>query len=263
MLLLLRAGAHRGAGNWRFPLAYLVPLGARVVLERALLIWLPSGIFQLRPSGARPRKHFSTSQRASDVALQLINILYCFIGLSIGTLVGVLPGAYRPILAMSLLLPITLSGTPEFGIIMMAGIYYGSDVWRLDDPASGVIHPRRGRLGGDLHRRPSNGETGPRGPRSASRRWARSSPEVLAGSADAGGAVARQRRDRVRAGGIFSLMVLGLVVLTFLPRLDGQGAADGMHRHRAGPDRARQLTAQPRLTFGRMELIDGIGRCRW
>ena len=27
---------------------------------------------------------------------------------------------------MSLLLPVTLSGTPEAGIIMMAGIYYGS-----------------------------------------------------------------------------------------------------------------------------------------
>ena len=27
---------------------------------------------------------------------------------------------------MSLLLPVTLSGTPESGIIMMAGIYYGS-----------------------------------------------------------------------------------------------------------------------------------------
>src|SRR5258706_5476357 len=38
---------------------------------------------------------------------------------------GVLPGI-GPISAMSLLLPITLSGTPESGIIMMAGIYYGA-----------------------------------------------------------------------------------------------------------------------------------------
>ena len=47
------------------------------------------------------------------------------IGVFIGTLVGVLPGI-GPISAMSLLLPVTLSGTPESGIIMMAGIYYGS-----------------------------------------------------------------------------------------------------------------------------------------
>ena len=59
------------------------------------------------------------------VALLPINLLYCFIGVFIGTLVGVLPGI-GPISAMSLLLPVTLSGTPESGIIMMAGIYYGS-----------------------------------------------------------------------------------------------------------------------------------------
>src|SRR5689334_20520970 len=58
------------------------------------------------------------------VALQPINLLYCFIGVFIGTLVGVLPGI-GPVSAMSLLLPVTLAGTPESGIIMMAGIYYG------------------------------------------------------------------------------------------------------------------------------------------
>src|SRR3978361_2075999 len=59
------------------------------------------------------------------VALAPINLLYCFIGVFIGTLVGVLPGI-GPISAMSLLLPVPLAGTPESGIIMMAGIYYGS-----------------------------------------------------------------------------------------------------------------------------------------
>jgi putative tricarboxylic transport membrane protein len=58
------------------------------------------------------------------VALQPINLLYCFVGVFIGTLVGVLPGI-GPVSAMSLLLPVTLAGTPESGIIMMAGIYYG------------------------------------------------------------------------------------------------------------------------------------------
>ena len=59
------------------------------------------------------------------VGLKTVNLMYCFIGVFIGTLVGVLPGI-GPISAMSLLLPVTLSGTPESGIIMMAGIYYGS-----------------------------------------------------------------------------------------------------------------------------------------
>src|ERR1700750_333762 len=60
-----------------------------------------------------------------SVALLPVNLLYCFIGVFIGTLVGVLPGI-GPISAMSRRRPITLSGTPESGIIMMAGIYYGS-----------------------------------------------------------------------------------------------------------------------------------------
>src|SRR5262245_24785366 len=59
------------------------------------------------------------------VALKLSNLLACFFGVFIGTLVGVLPGI-GPISAMALLLPVTLSSTPEAGIIMMAGIYYGS-----------------------------------------------------------------------------------------------------------------------------------------
>src|ERR671932_2269331 len=60
-----------------------------------------------------------------SVGLEPLNLFACFIGVFIGTLVGVLPGI-GPISAMSLLLPVTLSGTPESGIIMMAGIYYGS-----------------------------------------------------------------------------------------------------------------------------------------
>ena len=59
------------------------------------------------------------------VALSWQNLLYCFIGCFLGTLVGVLPGI-GPVATMSLLVPVTLSGTPAAGIIMMAGIYYGA-----------------------------------------------------------------------------------------------------------------------------------------
>src|SRR6266850_4481551 len=59
------------------------------------------------------------------VALQPGNLLYCFIGVFIGTLVGVLPGI-GPVAAMSLLLPVTFNVSPTGGIIMLAGIYYGS-----------------------------------------------------------------------------------------------------------------------------------------
>src|SRR3990172_7770404 len=59
------------------------------------------------------------------VAFQPPNLLACFIGVFIGTLVGVLPGI-GPVGAMSLLLPITFGISPVTGIIMLAGIYYGS-----------------------------------------------------------------------------------------------------------------------------------------
>lgn len=60
-----------------------------------------------------------------SVALQPVNLLASFIGVFIGTLVGVLPGI-GPVGAMSLLLPVSLGISPVTGIIMLAGIYYGS-----------------------------------------------------------------------------------------------------------------------------------------
>ena len=60
-----------------------------------------------------------------SVALQPVNLFYCFAGVFIGTLVGVLPGI-GPVGAMSLLLPTTFKSTPEAAIIMLAGIYYGA-----------------------------------------------------------------------------------------------------------------------------------------
>jgi len=59
------------------------------------------------------------------VVLTPANLLYCFIGVTIGTLVGVLPGL-GPTAAISLLLPITFSVTPVSAIILLAGIYYGA-----------------------------------------------------------------------------------------------------------------------------------------
>ena len=49
----------------------------------------------------------------------------CFIGVLLGTLVGVLPGLGPPA-ALALLLPVTFGVTPVSAIILLAGIYYGS-----------------------------------------------------------------------------------------------------------------------------------------
>jgi putative tricarboxylic transport membrane protein len=60
-----------------------------------------------------------------SVGLQPINLLFCFLGALLGTLIGLLPGI-GPLGAIAMLLPATyhMSSTPA--IIMLAGIYYGA-----------------------------------------------------------------------------------------------------------------------------------------
>ena len=59
------------------------------------------------------------------VSFQPINLLYCFIGTLLGTVIGVLPGI-GPLATIAMLLPITFGLSPEGSLIMLAGIYYGS-----------------------------------------------------------------------------------------------------------------------------------------
>jgi putative tricarboxylic transport membrane protein len=54
-----------------------------------------------------------------------MNLAYCFIGVAIGTLIGVLPGL-GPVATIAMLLPATYALPPLGGLIMLAGIYYGA-----------------------------------------------------------------------------------------------------------------------------------------
>ncbi len=60
-----------------------------------------------------------------DAALTLTNLLYCLLGVALGTLVGVLPGL-GPIATIAILLPVTFTLEPVSALIMLAGIYYGA-----------------------------------------------------------------------------------------------------------------------------------------
>ena len=60
-----------------------------------------------------------------DTAFSLQNLLYAFIGCLLGTLIGVLPGL-GPATTIAMLLPITYTLPPVAALIMLAGIYYGS-----------------------------------------------------------------------------------------------------------------------------------------
>jgi len=68
---------------------------------------------------------FSNLALGFDTALTLQNLLYCFIGCILGTLIGVLPGL-GPIATIAMLLPATYALPPTAALIMLAGIYYGS-----------------------------------------------------------------------------------------------------------------------------------------
>ncbi len=98
------------------------------------------------------------------VASTPTNLLYCFIGVLWGTVVGILPGL-GPMAGMTLLLPLTFKLQPASAIIMLSGIFYGamyggsltSILVRIPGEAASVITcidghemARRGRAGAAL-----------------------------------------------------------------------------------------------------------------
>jgi len=60
-----------------------------------------------------------------STALSLQNLFFCFLGVIIGTLVGVLPGI-SPLNTTAMLLPFTFGLAPASAMIMLAGIFYGA-----------------------------------------------------------------------------------------------------------------------------------------
>jgi len=64
-------------------------------------------------------------QLGFEIALTLQNLLYCLVGVFLGTLIGVLPGI-GPVATIAMLLPATFTLPPVSALIMLAGIYYGA-----------------------------------------------------------------------------------------------------------------------------------------
>jgi putative tricarboxylic transport membrane protein len=194
-----------------------------------------------------------------EVALQPLNLLFCFFGVLIGTLVGVLPGL-GPVAAISLLLPATFHVPPVASIIMLAGIYYGAMyggsttaiLVNIPGEAASVVTAmdgyqmaRRGRAGAALGISAFGsfiaGTVGVIG---------------LAFMAPPLAGVALQFGPPE----YFSLMILGLTVLTFLAGgsmlKSLMMACVGVIIGNIGLD---LVSAQPRFTFGLDLLLDGVG----
>ncbi|MGP3960565.1 tripartite tricarboxylate transporter permease [Nonomuraea sp. 3N208] len=98
------------------------------------------------------------------VVFQPENLFYCLLGVTLGMLIGVLPGL-GPAATIAVLLPITYNIEPTAAIIMLAGIFYGAQyggtitsvLLRLPGEASSVVTAidghalaRQGRAGSAL-----------------------------------------------------------------------------------------------------------------
>ncbi|MFA5026792.1 MAG: tripartite tricarboxylate transporter permease [Candidatus Methylomirabilota bacterium] len=68
---------------------------------------------------------FSALLHGFQVALSLQNLLFCLLGVTLGTLIGVLPGL-GPTTGVAILIPITFGLNATTAIITMAGVYYGA-----------------------------------------------------------------------------------------------------------------------------------------
>jgi len=68
---------------------------------------------------------FDNLKLGAEVAFTAQNLFYCFLGVTLGNLMGVIPGV-GAVAAVSILLPVTYYIPPSAGLIMLAGLYYGA-----------------------------------------------------------------------------------------------------------------------------------------
>jgi TctA family transporter len=193
-----------------------------------------------------------------DTALTWTNVFYCFIGVLLGTLVGVLPGI-GPTGTVAILLPITFTFEPVTALIMLAGIYYGA---QYGGSTSAILINLPGESSSavtaiDGHQMARQGRAGP------------ALATAAIGSFFAGSvatlilAIAAPPLTRIAlqfgSAEYFSLIVLGLVASVALAHgsivkalaMIVLGLLFGM----VGQD---LYSGQPRFTFGFFELYAGI-----
>jgi putative tricarboxylic transport membrane protein len=193
------------------------------------------------------------------VSLQPQNLFYCFVGVLMGTLVGVLPGI-GPTATIALLLPATLRLNPVSAIIMLAGICYGamyggsttSILLNIPGEASSVVTCLDG------YQMARQGRAGPALGIAAF-------GSFIAGTFSIIGLIvlAPTLADFALKFGppeYFTLMIMGLTVVTYLARKSMAKAlimmAAGIIVGCIGLD---PITSATRFTFGETTLYDGLG----
>lgn len=195
----------------------------------------------------------------AQVIFQPVNLFFCFLGVLMGTLVGVLPGL-GPTAAIALLLPNTFHVSPVTAIIMLAGIYYGamyggsttSILVNIPGEAASVITCLDG------YQMARKGRAGPALGIAAF-------GSFIAGTVSIIGLmlVAPPLAKFALAFGppeYFSLMLLGIIILIYLASGSILKAlmmfVFGLLLSTIGMD---CISGTQRLTFGVLELCDGVG----
>jgi putative tricarboxylic transport membrane protein len=194
-----------------------------------------------------------------SVALSLSNLFFCFLGVLVGTLIGVLPGI-GPVATISLLLPVTFGMDPVNSIIMLAGVYYGamyggsttSILVNIPGEAASIVTCLDG------YQMARQGRAGPALGMSAFGSFIGGTVSII-GLMLLAPLLARAAL-KFGAPEFFALMVLGLTMVTYLCTgsiLKGLiMAVAGLAISTIGQD---PISGTTRFTFGSITLMDGVG----
>jgi putative tricarboxylic transport membrane protein len=193
-----------------------------------------------------------------SVALSPANLFWCFVGVFLGTIVGILPGLGPPA-TIAMLLPLTFKLDHTTAIIMLAGIYYGakyggsttSILLNVPGESASVVTcldgyqmARQGRAGAAL--------------------GIAAISSFIAGTVGVLGLMLvapplARFALKFAPPEYFALMALGLAMVVFLAGKSMLKALlallVGLWFATVGTD---LFSAQSRFTFGRFELLDGI-----
>jgi len=201
---------------------------------------------------------FDHLQTGFSTAVSLQNLLYCFAGVTLGTLIGVLPGI-GPAATVAMLLPLTFNLDAVSSLIMLSGIYYGAQyggsttaiLINLPGESSAVVTALDG------HQMARQGRAGP------------ALVTAALGSFFAGTVATlllavlspplSQLALTFTSADYFALMVVGLVGAVALAKgsvINALGmVVIGLLLGTTGQD---IYTGLQRFTFGHLELVDGI-----
>jgi putative tricarboxylic transport membrane protein len=193
------------------------------------------------------------------LALSPMNLLYCFLGALMGTIVGILPGL-GPAATIALLLPATYHLNPLSSMIMLAGICYGS---MYGGSTTAILvnipgEPSSMITALDGHQMARQGRAGPALAVSAVGSFVAGTFSVMGLAL-----IAPNLAELALKFGppeYFSLMLMALTVVAYLARVSMvkslMMAALGMLLSTVGMD---PVTGKVRFAFGVMELYDGFG----